>query len=183
MVASMDYRLAPEHRWPAQLEDVLGAIAFLRSQLTDPERIALWGHSSGGHLAMMAALTKPEWIRSVVAVGAPSDLRSMADPTLSEVFDDIDQASPITIECADAPPMLLVHGTADRVCPVGQARAHRDARPDIIELLEVPDGDHGVRWPPIAALKARRQAVQWMVDQMDMPQRGSKWKPRKKKNR
>ena len=57
MVAAMDHRLAPEHPWPVLLDDVLAAIAFLRSRTTDPTRIALW--VTGGHLAMMAALTSP----------------------------------------------------------------------------------------------------------------------------
>ena len=185
MVAAMDYRLAPEHRWPAQLEDVLEAIDFLRGQLVDPDRIALWGHSAGGHLAMMAGLARPDWVRSVVALGAPSDLRSLDPNEVADVFnaDDLDPASPIGVDCLEPPPMLLVHGTADKVCPVEQARNHRDARPDTVELIEVPDGDHGLRWPPIAALRARRAAERWLIDQMDMPERGSKWKRRKKKNR
>ena len=182
MVAAMDYRLAPENPWPAQLEDVLEAIAFLRSQLTDPDRISLWGHSAGGHLAMMAALAKPEWVRCVVALGAPSDLSDLHPDEVSDVFGDhdLDEASPVAIDCPDAPPVLLVHGTNDPVCSVQQARAHA-ARRQQVELLEVPEGDHGLRWPPVASFKARRQAVSWMISQMDMPERGSKWRRRKKK--
>ena len=78
MVAALNYRLAPDHPWPAPVDDVLAAVDFLRSQLTDPDRISLWGHSAGGHLAIMAAMAQPEWIRSVVAVGAPTDLTQMS---------------------------------------------------------------------------------------------------------
>jgi acetyl esterase/lipase len=182
MVAAMDYRLAPEHPWPAQLEDVLAAIAFLRAQLTDPDRIALWGHSAGGHLAMMAAMAKPEWVRCVVALGAPSDLSTLNPGEVAAVFGegDLNAASPSHIDCAEAPPMLMVHGTDDPVCPIASARAHAASRPGV-DLIEVDGGDHGLRWPPLASFKARRRAVSWMVDQMDMPQRGSKWKRRKKK--
>ncbi len=181
MVAAMNYRLAPEHPWPAQIEDVLAAVSFLRSQLTDPDRISLWGHSAGGHLAMMAALMKPEWVRSVVAVGAPTDLRQMHPDEVNGVFDGVtlESASPAALQCDSSPPMLLVHGEHDRVCPVADARQYAAVTPNV-DLLEVADGDHGVRWPPIGALRARRKAVSWMIDQMDMPERGSKWRRRKK---
>lgn len=184
MVAAMDYRLAPEHPWPAQLEDVLEAIAFMRSQLTDPERLAVWGHSAGGHLAMMAAMAKPEWVRCAVALGAPSSLDALDPMEVEDVFrgTSLPEASPDQVQCDNVPPILLVHGTADRVCPIEQARAHAASR-DEVQLLEVPDGDHGIRWPPITALRARSQAVAWMVQQMDMPKRGSKWRRRKKGKR
>ena len=184
MVAAMDYRLAPDHPWPAQLEDVLEAIAFLRSQLTDPERLAVWGHSAGGHLAMMAAMSKPEWVRCAVALGAPSSLDALDRAETEDVFGDfpLEDASPAQLSTGDIPPILLVHGTADRVCPIEQAREHAQQR-EAVSLIEVPDGDHGIRWPPIGALRARRQAVNWMVEQMDMPARGSKWKRRKKGKR
>jgi acetyl esterase/lipase len=180
----MDYRLAPEHPWPAQLEDVLGAIAFLRSQLTDPDRIALWGHSAGGHMAMMAALARPEWVRCAVALGAPSSLEDLAPLDVEDVFtpEQLREASPIHQQCENTPPILLVHGTADPHCSIGQARAHAASRKEV-SLLELSDGDHGIRWPPLAALKIRRKAVAWMIEQMDMPERGSKWKRRKKGKR
>ena len=184
MVAAMDYRLAPDHPWPAQLEDVLEAIGFLRSQLTDPDRLAVWGHSAGGHLAMMAAMARPDWVRCAVALGAPSSLDSMDPAELADVFVDcpLEDVSPAHLEAERVPPMLLVHGTADRVCPIEQARQHAEARAEV-SLIEVQDGDHGLRWPPIGALRARRQALNWMIDQMDMPARGSKWKRRKKGKR
>ena len=68
------------------------------------------------------------------------------------------------------------------VVPIAQARAYAADRPNA-SLIEVAEGDHGLRWPPVASFKARRSAVSWMVDQLDMPERGSKWKRRKKKNR
>ena len=58
--ASIDYRLAPKHRWPAQIEDVKCAIRFLRSKAKewdlDSDRFAVMGRSAGGQLALMAGL-------------------------------------------------------------------------------------------------------------------------------
>jgi acetyl esterase/lipase len=185
MVAALDYRLAPEHPWPAALEDVYAALEFLRGQWVDPEKIALWGHSAGGQLAMMAALERPGEICCTVALGAPTDLQAQArTEPLDDVFTEaqLHAASPLHHPCEAAAPILQVHGTSDRICDIDQARRHAAERSGV-SLIEVTDGDHGLRWPLVGALRARRQAVQWMVDQMDMPERGSKWRARKKKNR
>lgn len=188
MAAAMDYRLAPDHRWPAQLEDVFAAIQFLRDQQVDRSRIALWGHSAGGQMALVAGLLRPDLVRCVVAMGAPSDLQLIRDTSpdpLEDIFDakDLEAASPIRIACAQPPPILLVHGEKDPVCPVEHARAHAAARPDSVSLIEVAGGDHGLRWPPVGCLLARRRAIRWMVSQIKMPSRGSKWRRRKKKQR
>ena len=154
MVASMDYRLAPDHPWPAQLEDVLEAIAFLRGQFIDPDRLAVWGHSAGGHLAMMAALSKPEWVRCAVALGAPSSLDALDEAEVRDVLVTIHWRvfHPAKWRSTTHRPCFLVHGTADNVCPIEQARSHAQSRSGV-EPLEVLDGDHGIRWPPIAALR------------------------------
>jgi acetyl esterase/lipase len=61
VVASLDYRLSGEARFPAQIQDVKAAIRHLRTQGgslgIDSARIYLWGGSAGGHLASLAAVT------------------------------------------------------------------------------------------------------------------------------
>ena len=53
----IDYRLAPEYRMPAMIEDVKCAVRFFRAQAAeyaiDPDRIGVVGASAGGHLAAM----------------------------------------------------------------------------------------------------------------------------------
>ncbi|HET7535264.1 MAG TPA: alpha/beta hydrolase, partial [Candidatus Didemnitutus sp.] len=57
---SINYRTAPEHRWPACFEDVQTAIRWVKAHAKefkgDPNRIAILGHSAGGHLACLAGV-------------------------------------------------------------------------------------------------------------------------------
>lgn len=62
-MASIDYRLSTEAVFPAQIQDVKTAIRWLRSVASrygfDASRLGLWGSSSGGHLAALAATSGP----------------------------------------------------------------------------------------------------------------------------
>jgi acetyl esterase/lipase len=61
VVASIDYELAPRSIYPAQLEDCKAAVRWLRANAArfriDPERIAVFGASAGGHLAALLGTT------------------------------------------------------------------------------------------------------------------------------
>ncbi len=61
VIASVDYRLTPVARFPAQVHDIKAAVRFLRAKAAnygfDAERIAIAGSSAGGHLAAMVGTT------------------------------------------------------------------------------------------------------------------------------
>lgn len=64
LVCSVDYRLAPEHKFPAGLEDVCTAVRWVSAHAQDlgidPERIGIGGESAGGNMAAAAALVALE---------------------------------------------------------------------------------------------------------------------------
>ncbi len=139
-VLNIDYRLAPAHPYPAALEDVRAAIAWLRTQPDiDPQRIALWGYSAGAHLAALAGTQEAPAgarVQAVVAGGIPADLVHAARSTLVQKFmgaplpeipERYRDASPLHQVSADDAPTFLYHGTWDWVVWPGYARQMKAA--------------------------------------------------------
>ena len=100
-VASIDYRLAPQYTWPAQIEDCKTAVRWLRANAAryhlDPKRIGVFGTSAGGHLAAMLGTTAnhPEFeglqlgnpqfsssVKAVIDFYGPTDLTKIEDQKL-----------------------------------------------------------------------------------------------------
>jgi acetyl esterase/lipase len=97
-VASINYRLSGEAKFPAQINDVKAAIRLLRANSTtyniDPNRFATWGGSAGGNLAALAAVS--------FGVTELTDL-SLGNPEISDrVQAAIDQFGPIYFSTMDA---------------------------------------------------------------------------------
>lgn len=87
-VASINYRLANEARWPAQIDDCRSAIGWLRDNANefqiDTDHIAVWGGSAGGHLAaLLGTLDAPpnettnSRVQAVCDWYGPTDLLTM----------------------------------------------------------------------------------------------------------
>ncbi len=71
VVVSVDYRLAPEHPWPAAVEDTLAAVRWAherRAELGGGDVLAVGGDSAGGNLAAVAAQTLPEMVDAQVLI-------------------------------------------------------------------------------------------------------------------
>lgn len=81
-VASVQYRLSTEARFPACLHDVCAAVRWLRFHAThlglDPDRIGSWGESCGGHLSCLLAMNLPEeaMIGTIGVTGVPSSVQA-----------------------------------------------------------------------------------------------------------
>ena len=124
-----EYRLAPGAQWPAQVDDVNTALAYLHASApalgVDPAKIAVSGNSAGGHLALMAAARPAAPIAAVVAFYPPTDLVAGRDrgatPLMSSLFGhepskaELAAASPVTYASAAFPPALLITGNQDEL--------------------------------------------------------------------
>ena len=133
-----DYRLYPEVRFPAFMEDAAAAVAwagpFAAAQGADPGRLFLMGHSAGAQIATLLALDA-RYLRAaglargpvagVIGLAGPYDFLPLRSPTLKAIFGpeaDWPASQPITYVSASAPPMLLAAGTADRVVDPGNTQ-------------------------------------------------------------
>gem|GEM_PF-553494 len=154
LVASLDYRLAPAHRYPAQIEDVKCAIRHLRARASryglDPDRIGAWGGSAGGQLVSLLGTADASAgfdvvggfpgvsseVQAVVAISAITDF-TRPDELLddySRVFRtwpdpssaEMVEASPLTHVSTDDAPFLLIAGEDDGlVLPAQSRRLHQ----------------------------------------------------------
>ena len=141
---SINYRLAPKHRWPACLDDVLTAIRWVKANAAsfkgDPGRIALFGHSAGGHLACLAGTVVDDSVRVQAVVGfapvtnheqelpirgglglALQNLLNRPKEVTPESLGLLRAISPINHVRPGLPPFLLVHGDADKTVPIQQS--------------------------------------------------------------
>ncbi len=143
---SVNYRLAPEHPYPAGADDVTAAVAWAQDDTVaaqfgiDPARVGLLGGSAGGNLVSLVGLRSVDSDRidavdAVVALSAPFDLTpgSAANPVFEQSMLDYlacaDRAEcPAAIEASPqyaitrgGPDFFVVHGAREVLIPVGQA--------------------------------------------------------------
>ena len=136
---SINYRLAPEHVFPAQLDDARDAVSWLRdpAQVTryniEPDRIGVFGGSAGGNLAALlgvsgsGSLTEGTRVAAVADFSGPTDIRKPIETTDSynqdfavvqlqyvgcESYDGCGaaaSASPVTQVDPTDPPFFVAH--------------------------------------------------------------------------
>jgi len=167
---SINYALATKDKptWPQNLHDCKTAVRWLRKNAErlqiDPDHIGAIGGSAGGHLAAMTTLTGPDdgldpaepdgkiscKVQCGVNMYGPGDLTEGPDletigksrkaaPELYKAF------SPINYVDKNDPPLLILHGTADKIVPVKQAEMLADAMKKVgarHELLIIEGAPH-----------------------------------------
>jgi acetyl esterase len=124
----------------------------------DARRIAVMAESAGAHVAMLAALRGRERVNAVVGFYGVYDVplwvkqRGELPRNIGLYLPDtsaatLGAASPVEYVDAKAPPMLLVHGSADKGVPVAQSeRLCKTARAHGVrcELMVIDGAPHGV---------------------------------------
>jgi acetyl esterase/lipase len=155
---SINYRLAPKHKFPAQIEDCREALLWIRKNAKqhkiDPTRLGAWGYSAGGHLVALLG-TSHTGLGAVVAGGAPCDFRQVpldsqrlafwlggTRRNLPKVYQS---ASPANFVSPDDPPMFFYHGQRDRAVKLAQPTgmvAELKKSGVTATMLVIPDSGH-----------------------------------------
>jgi arylformamidase len=122
---SAGYRLAPQHFFPAGLEDCLAALAWVRNNIS--KNVFIGGHSAGGHYAALIAACEGGRLVSgclplsgVFEFGAGSGM-SMRPRFLGSDPDNDRRAAPLFQIQPPLPPFLIAYGTNDFPHLIAQA--------------------------------------------------------------
>ncbi|RNI31530.1 alpha/beta hydrolase [Rufibacter latericius] len=177
-VVSVNYRLSGEVKWPKPLHDAKAAIRFLRANSQkyqlDTEKLVVWGASAGGHIAEMLAATnhQPAFedlsmgnktassaVQGVVAWYGVADVSTLTDiglPPANKImgFDvrvekaKTRDANPLDLVSKNFPPILLVHGTNDKVVPFQQSvdmqkKVNEATGKQLAQLVPFEGASHG----------------------------------------
>ena len=166
---TINYRLAPQHRFPACIEDVESAIRWVKAHAAeykaDPQRIALIGESAGGHLVSLAGVRAQADTRvaAVVPFYAPHDMASLVKKNQSSpewarslfgvtalneaAWPTLRDASPINQIRPGLAPYLLIHGTKDNTVSFEQSLLFQEkmkAVGNTCDLISIEGGSHGM---------------------------------------
>lgn len=183
IVAIPDYRIYPDVRFPAFVEDGAMALRWIADNVAryggQKERVYLAGHSAGAHTAALLALD-PRYLQAqrlpitsiaaVAGLAGPYDFTPNTD-TLREIFStvpDLRQMQPTNFVRTNAPPMFLATGDDDTtVLPrnsVNLANALK-AKGNIAELKLYPGVGHvGIAMALAPAFDSRAPVAQDMVE-------------------
>lgn len=143
VAVSINYRLAPQFKYPAQIDDCRAALRWLHQVAgqykIDPERVGVYGYSAGGHLAALLATDPIEGLPRVkVAIlgGAPCDFEFLSEDSqvLAHVLGGTRKqcpqvyksASPLTYCTSDDCPTFFFHGNVDLIVPPAASRIMYD---------------------------------------------------------
>ena len=165
-VISVDYRLAPEHPYPAAVDDALAAYQALLDNGTAPSDIVLAGESAGGGLAIATLVSARDrglpqpaaaFVMSPYAdltlAGATIETKREADPLLSRellrprVIDytagqdpALGLISPIFADLSGLPPLIIQGGTHEVLLDDAVRLARQAATADVEVTLDITPG-------------------------------------------
>lgn len=127
VVVIPDYRLVPEVRYPAFVEDGAAAVRWARANVQiyggDPKRLVLMGHSAGAYIAAMLAVDD-RWlgsdraaVKGLIGLAGPYDFAPFDVPASRDAFGAWPtraETQPVTWAGAGDSPAMLGYGTDDR---------------------------------------------------------------------
>jgi acetyl esterase/lipase len=183
----VDYRLAPEHRFPAQLVDAKAAYRWLLDAGIDPSRIVVAGESAGGGLTLSllvslrdegaplpaAAICVSPWI-DLEMRGASMTYNARFDYVSREVLEVYARrfvarserrdplAAPVHADLRGLPPMLVLAGGAEVLLDDARALTARARDAGVDVRLEIED-DMIHAWPLFSGMPSARRAIERMA--------------------
>lgn len=139
VVVVPDYRLYPQVRFPAFVEDGASAVAWARQNIGpfggDTDNLFLMGHSAGAHMAALLSLDprylrahggSTDWIAGTIGLAGPYDFLPFRSEFYRAVFEPEEQfpdSQPVNFVDGTEPPMLLMQGERDAVVSPKNARS------------------------------------------------------------
>lgn len=150
-----DYRLYPEVRFPAFIEDGALAVRWAADKV-GTDKLFLMGHSAGAEIVLMLAVNTHYLaaagvdrmkLRGVIGLSGPYDILPLTSRKLQDIFGGPSrpETQPITFAKAPLPPALFVHGTGDTIVKAANSErlaAAWRATGAPVELKLYPDVDH-----------------------------------------
>ncbi|MFI9025345.1 alpha/beta hydrolase [Streptomyces sp. NPDC053560] len=191
-VVSVDYRLAPEHPWPAAPDDCEAAARWLVEEARDrfgTTRLMIGGSSAGATLALTTLLrlrdkrAVDDFVGAALQFGT-YDLsartpagRKIADEYFLQAYAGhvadrtLPDISPLYGDLRGLPPALLVVGSADVLLEDNLAMAGRlSAAGNDVELRIYPESPHGFTGHPTAVARTALSDIEtWLLDRVAQP--------------
>ena len=138
-IFSVDYRLAPEHPWPAAVDDSYAALLWLYENAADlgldGRRIAVGGASAGGNLAAVVALKARDENGPAIAAQLLTVPATDASETVYPSDRDFAEGYVLTTQNMEAMTEAYLPNAQDRLHPLASpilASSHRDLPPALI---------------------------------------------------
>lgn len=180
---------SPKFLVPEIMVDIDRSVRFIRLQAKDfkvnPKRLGITGHSAGAHLSLLLAMKMDDGnpqsknrvmresnrVAAVVAFAPPTDLNYPGEdghlhrqrlPALHFDTDRLEEFSPLFHVDRNAPPVLLIHGDADKVVFLLHSKMMHEAlkKNDVpSKLLILKGADHSLSGK--YAAKARKARIAW----------------------
>jgi len=169
VTTSINYRLTPNHVFPAAVNDAKDALQWMKDKAQeygyDSNKIILVGYSAGGTLALNVGLADDTGVAAVVSSAPATDIGVLMLPVPNETLihkalrEDLTVymngiapklASPINQVSDNDPPVFLFHGEMDEIVSVAQSvslakKLENNKVPVLLRIF--PDAGHEIMLP------------------------------------
>ena len=198
---AIDYRLAPNHKFPAQIDDCRAAVKWIRSHAADYKvdaaKLGAIGYSAGGHLVSLLGTTGEApsesngnvdtRLQAIVAGGAPTDFRWFPDNgkwaeywmggDLDSAKEKFHSASAAAFVDRNDPPVFFFNGTADTLVPIAWTKTCFEALKQNGVKTEMHTIEGAGHLQAAANIEALEKAYKFLTDELQATTASEEAKP------